>query len=93
MPLPHRVSVKSRRNPWKILLHYWTCPGCDIGSAAHTGWTEVQNTALFHAATCAKLRDLNLKALRCWNCDGRGVVNNGWCVVCIGDGWTREPRP
>ena len=47
------------------------------------------------------IRDLNLAALRCWNCEGAGRVASKqagrWvadeCLVCLGRGCTTEPDP
>lgn len=85
---PHRTRAR-----WDG-QRYWrfACPGC-TATGGSTRWRVALDHARYHAARCPSLRDLNRRALACWNCDGRGVVAGGACVVCLGDGWTTEPGP
>lgn len=88
--LPYRVTVSKHGRRWR-----WTCPAAC--PAARLGnyetWAHAYRRALVHAAVCAHLRSSNWRTLRCWNCRGRRTVNDGDCVVCLGQGWTHEPEP
>ena len=91
MRMHFRVRVwHNRLGRWQ-----WRCPGCLAGGGfltrLSTDW--VHRAALHHARTCDILSAINRKAMRCWNCDGRGYLDDDACIVCLGRGCTDEPDP
>lgn len=96
--LPHRVRVRTVRATRP--LAQFACPGCNGRYQVHRD--DAGMWATYHARSCPALRDLNLAALRCWNCEGAGRIasptdrlkhNDPTCIVCLGRGWTTEPDP